>query len=107
MRKSGQALKQSRSLEAETTTVGIEELRGPLKNKNLEKENVCVFQGNRLGSSEGATDNGLLITDGSDQARMSSELSQFLGHLTQEQKEARAESLPGISPRPHQTVKLT
>lgn len=44
MRESGQALKQSRSLEAETTTVGIEELRGPLKNKNLENENVWVSQ---------------------------------------------------------------
>lgn len=53
-------------------------LRGPLRNKNLGNGKVLVSQRRRLGSSEGAIENELLITDGSDQGRISSELSQFL-----------------------------
>jgi hypothetical protein len=44
------------------------QLRGPLRNKNLGSRNVFIPKGSRLGSSEGATDNELLIFNGFDRA---------------------------------------
>lgn len=73
------------------------------KKKNLGNGTEdSVFQGSRLGSPEGATDNELKIIDRSDKGRKSSELSQFLGHLAKGNTEARAESVPGIFSSPHQ-----
>ena len=90
---SGQTFKQRGNLEAET--------RDHLKNKNLESEKLYP-QGNRLGSPEGASVNGQLVIDSSDKWRRISELSGSVGYLAQENKEARAETVPKMSPNPHQ-----
>jgi len=52
--------------------------------KTLKIKMSCFFQGSRLDSSEGNTDNGLLIIDSSDKGKVISELSLFPWHLPKE-----------------------
>ena len=53
--------------------------------------------GSILGSSEGATDNGTLVSDSPDSGRRSLELSQLLGHLAGGDIKAQTEILQGLT----------
>lgn len=52
--------------------------------------------GSRLGSSEGATDDGPLVNDSPDLGRISLEQSQLLGHLAGGDNKARTELVSRI-----------